>query len=902
MTAVDPSLAAALRDRYVLERELGRGGMATVYLARDLRHDRPVALKVLHPELAHALGPERFLQEIKLAARLQHPHILGVLDSGEADAGDSGGARLWFTMPYVEGESLRDRLRRERQLPLEDALRITTEVALALDFAHRHGVIHRDVKPENILLCDGQALVADFGIGRALGMSAPGEGLTETGVVVGTPAYMAPEQAAGERTLDGRTDIYSLGVVLYELLAGEPPHSGPTMQAVLARRFSGELPRVRQFRPTVPEQIEQALQKAMALVPADRFATAAEFARALGGGTGTATTVSTPAAAPPRGAGATPPRNQRRIPLAALTLGLGMLIGLGVLFAWRHSHPGDGPNDAGPKRLAVLPFENLGQADDEYFADGVTDAIRGKLAALPGFQVTASNSSGQYKRTTKSPRQIGQELGVDYLLVGKVRWQKVQGSQSRIEVSPELVQVSTASTKWQEPFDAALSDVFQEQAEIATRVAKALDVTLGSGERVQLGVKPTENLEAYSLYLRGNDYYDRGYAREDFRIAREMYQRAIALDPTFAQAYAKLAYVYASEYWFFYQRTDETLAKAKAAADESLRLQPELPDAHLALGYYYYWGKLDYDSALREFTTALKRQPNNADLIFAIGAVQRRQGKWAEAIAHFARAAELDPRSSLDRFNLGETYQLVRDYPRAIHAYDEAVRLAPDWANPYVEKAEALLSSGASVQQVGQVMLAASEKTGFPALARATVGSGSVSNFATAPTFLLTAEARYRKAIEDLSLPAFADSLGYYQLKAELYRHARQPQLERPYLDSARAILEGELRKRPDEASFHGRLGLIYAYLGRKADAIREGETAVKQLPVTREAYGGANLAAVLALIDAITGRQDAAIDRLEYLLSIPSSVSRPLLQADPVWAPLRGNPRFQRLVSGGGR
>jgi TolB-like protein/Flp pilus assembly protein TadD len=900
VTAVDPSLAAALRDRYVLERELGRGGMATVYLAQDLRHDRPVALKVLHPELAHALGPERFLQEIKLAARLQHPHILGVLDSGEASTGESGGGRLWFTMPYVDGESLRDRLRRERQLPLEDALRITTEVALALDFAHRHGVIHRDVKPENILLCDGQALVADFGIGRALGMSAPGEGLTETGVVVGTPAYMAPEQAAGERTLDGRTDIYSLGVVLYELLAGEPPHTGPTMQAVLARRFSGELPRVRQFRPSVPEQIEQALQKALALVPADRFATAAAFARALSGGTGTATAVSTTAAAPPRAAGTTGTRAHRRPPLAAVTLGLGILIGLGVLFAWRRGHPGDTRGDAGPRRLAVLPFENMGQPDDEYFADGVTDAIRGKLAALPGFQVTASNSSGQYKRTTKSPRQIGQELGVEYLLVGKVRWQKGQGGQSRIEVSPELVQVSTASTKWQEPFHAALSDVFREQAEIAARVAKALDVTLGSGAREELGTKPTENLAAYSLYLRGNDYYDRGYAREDFRIAQQMYQRAVALDPTFAQAYAKLCYVYASEYWFFYERTDETLAKAKASADEALRLQPELPDAHLALGYYYYWGKLEYDAALREFTAALKRQPNNADLIFAIGAVQRRQGKWAEAVAHFARAAELDPRSSLDRFNLGETYLLVRDYPRAVHAFDEAVGLAPDWANPYVAKAQALLSSGASLQQARQVMLAASEKVTFPALAAAVVGSGSVSNFATAPTFLLTTEPRYRKGIESLSLPAFTDSLGYYQLKAELYRHQRQPQLERSYLDSARAILEAELRVRPNEASFRGRLGLIYAYLGRSADAIREGEAAVTRLPISREAYGGANLAAVLALIDALTGRQDAAIDRLEYLLSIPSSLSRPLLRIDPVWEPLRGNPRFGRLVAGG--
>ena len=428
-----PLLAEALRDRYILERELGRGGMATVYLAHDLRHDRPVALKVLRPELAATLGPERFLQEIKLAARLQHPHILSVHDSGET------AGQLWFTMPFIEGESLRDRLNREKQLPVEDAIRLTREAAEALDYAHRHGVIHRDIKPENILLSEGHALVADFGIGRALGAPAPGERLTETGMVVGTPAYMSPEQAAGERALDGRTDIYSLGVVLYEMLAGEPPYTGPTAQAVLAKRFTAEVPRVRLARPAVPEAVEQALQKVLATVPADRFQTAAEFVRALAAPVPMAASV--PSAATP--VSLLPPAQQHRprLPLA-LVLGFGFLLGLGVLFAWRRAHPGAGAGETGTKRLAVLPFDNLGPSEDAYFADGVTDAIRGKLATLPGLQVTASNSSGQYKRATKSPQQIAQELGVQYLLVGKVRWEKGAGGQSQVEVSPELVQVA----------------------------------------------------------------------------------------------------------------------------------------------------------------------------------------------------------------------------------------------------------------------------------------------------------------------------------------------------------------------------------------------------------------------------------------------------------------------------
>ena len=276
-SAPPPDLQNALRAHYTLERELGRGGMATVYLARDTKHGRQVALKVLHQDLAASLGPERFRREISFAAALQHPHILTVLDSGETDAGD-----LWFTMPYVEGESLRERLRRQAQLSLEDAVRITREVALALDFAHKRGIVHRDVKPENILLTsDGQALLADFGIARALSSSASGTTLTATGVVVGTAAYMSPEQASGERTLGPASDVYSLGAVCYEMLAGEPPFTGPTAQAVIAKMMSSPAPSVRRIRASVPEAVDLALQRALAPVPADRWGTPGEFAKAL---------------------------------------------------------------------------------------------------------------------------------------------------------------------------------------------------------------------------------------------------------------------------------------------------------------------------------------------------------------------------------------------------------------------------------------------------------------------------------------------------------------------------------------------------------------------------------------------------------------------------------------------
>jgi len=341
LTDLLDQLRAAQRDRYAVERELGRGGMATVYLARDLKHKRPVALKVLGPDLSHSLGVERFQREIETAAGLQHPHILPLHDSGEA------AGLLWYTMPYVEGESLRDRLTREPQLPLEEALRIAREVADALAYAHEHGVVHRDVKPENILLSGGHALVADFGVAKALDQASGGR-LTETGMAVGTPQYMAPERAGGG-PVDARADVYALGCVLYEMLAGEPPFTGRTPQAVIAKRILEPLPHVRTLRESVPEPLEQALERALAKVPADRFATAGEFARALAQPLLTPATTNAPAAPQPTARG-----RRRRVPAGLATLALGVLLGLGVLLAWLRTRPEAGT--AGPKRLAVAPF------------------------------------------------------------------------------------------------------------------------------------------------------------------------------------------------------------------------------------------------------------------------------------------------------------------------------------------------------------------------------------------------------------------------------------------------------------------------------------------------------------------------------------------------------------------
>ncbi|MEO6055483.1 MAG: serine/threonine-protein kinase [Gemmatimonadales bacterium] len=513
-----PQVLASLADRYVVERELGRGGMATVYLARDLRHDRLVALKLLHPELAQALGPERFVREIKLAARLQHPHILPLFDSGTA------GGMPYYAMPYVEGESLRARMARERQLGLEDALRITREVAAALDHAHTQGIVHRDIKPENVLLTrDGSALVADFGIARAVD-AASGEKLTETGLALGTPAYMSPEQAAGDGGLDGRGDIYALGCVCYEMLAGQPPFTGPTAQAILARHSVDPVPSLRTVRSTVPEAVERAITKALAKVPADRFATAGEFVQALGGTAGMAG----------------PVRSGSRVRSRSLVLGAAaVILALAIGRMIMRRPPGTATPD--PKLVAILPFRIAG-ANPElgWLREGLIDLLAIKLtgegglrAAEPRAVLSAWNrvagAEGQ-EITPAAALEIARRLGAGRVIDGGV-----VGTSGHLTLTASLLtapggrSVARASVEGRADSLPALVDG------LAVRL---LSLEAGT-ESSRLPSLTTRSLPAIRAYLAGRAAFRRGRLDEAFNRFRE----ATHLDSTFALAALELVHV-----------------------------------------------------------------------------------------------------------------------------------------------------------------------------------------------------------------------------------------------------------------------------------------------------------------------------------------------------------------------
>ncbi len=674
-------LKAALANRYAVESEIGRGGMATVFLAEDLKHHRKVAIKVLHPELAAALGGQRFLQEIETVASLNHPHILMLIDSGEAEE------LLYYVMPYVEGESLRERLDRERQLSVDESVRLAVEVADGLDCAHRHGVVHRDIKPGNILLSEGHAVIADFGIARALS-AAKTDRLTQTGLAVGTPMYSSPEQATDQETLDGRTDIYSLGCVLYEMLAGEPPYTGPTAQAVVAKKLSEDTPHISVVRETVPDAVDEAVRKALAKAPADRFTTAAQFGEALS---------LEQVRGPARLDGA------RRKPLVSTLISIGVVAvaAIAALVVWpRGSLP------AGPPRLVVLPFENLGAPEDEYFADGMTDAITARIANMAGLQVISRTSAVLYKNTTKTPEEIGDELRVGYILEGTVQRERPGDPTSRVRIIPQLIDVSEDVHLWARPFDENMTEVFRVQSDIAEQVARALEVMVLGLEQEAMTTRPTSNQEAYDAYLRGLAHF-RHLKHQSQDSAMAYLQLAVELDPDFALAHAALSRVYEEQSATF-EGSEVWTRKALAAAERALALDSTLAEGYAARGDVL-WSALygfRHEESARDLKRAIALNPNVSDAHDDLAGVYSHVGLLDEALEETLIAQSLDPLSVYAQFRRG----LIQLWSGEFDSAFAALEPLPVWASPYA--AEALLRLGRTDEAVRLIEVASSKELG----------------------------------------------------------------------------------------------------------------------------------------------------------------------------------------------
>jgi len=633
MSDVAERLAAALADRYRIERQLGAGGMDTVYLAQDRKHQRRVAIKVLRPEIAAAIGAERFLREITTTANLHHPHILALYDSGES------GDFLYYVMPFVEGESLRDRLTREKQLPLDDALQISREVADALSYAHSRGVIHRDIKPENILLESGHALVADFGIAKAVS-AAGGETLTQAGMAIGTPPYMSPEQAAGAETLDGRSDLYSLACVLYEMLAGQPPFTGPTVESVIHQHISVDPRPITNLRPAVPPEIAGALARALAKTPADRFNPVAQFGEALLQST----------------------RRPRR---------------------GEEPAPGDRPS------VAVLPFVNMSaEADNEYFSDGVTEEIISALSKLEGLRVASRTSAFAFKGAATGIRSVGAALNVSTVLEGSVR-----KAGKRVRVTAQLIRVADDDHLWSDRFDSDLEDIFAVQDRIAQAIVEVLRVKLLDAEAEAIVSPGTQNVTAYEHYLRGRYYWNKR-DEQDLRRGIQHFEQAIAIDPRYALAHVGLADSYNILGFYDLMPPREAFSRAKQAASTALELDDRLAAAHASLAYVLFYHDWNAAAAETTFQRAIDLDPRYASAHQFYANFLDQLGRFADAEREWHVALELEPLSLIINAGIGWHHYFAREYEQAVAVLQRALELDPTFVPGNVWLGQALAHLG----------------------------------------------------------------------------------------------------------------------------------------------------------------------------------------------------------------
>jgi len=627
-------------SRYPIERELGSGGMATVYLARDAKHGRAVAIKVLRPELAASLGAERFVREIEIAAKLSHPHVLPVYDSGEADG------FLYYVMPYVEGETLRQRLARESRIPEPEAARITEQIASALTYAHERGVTHRDIKPENILLAGDQAVLADFGIARAV-EAAGGERLTATGIAVGTPAYMSPEQAFGTEEIGAATDVYGLGCVVYEMLTGRPPFQGDSPQAIIAQHAAGAVPELRTIDPTISVTVERAVRHALAKQPADRYATAAALASAFA-------EALTPSA---RIAEERRTRRARwtRAAIAAMAIA-GLLLG----GQWIRSRLGTRPIE----RLAVLPASNMTRDPEwDYFVDGVHEALVHELQRT-GLAIVMRQSVLQYRDSDKPMRQIARELGVDGLIELSV------GRESDSVIVDVGLYGGSDLPVWTNSFGARVGGVLALYRDVSGRIAAEIGAALSPEARQRLDEMPRIDPAAYDAVLQG-DVYVRRFTLQDLALALQYFESALTIDSTYAPAHLGVAKVWAYRAQSGLASVADTRPQFEHHLSRALALDPGLASARALEAAMLTWGKWQLEAGEEAYRRALELDPNDAETQVFYGHVLMIRGDFDGAVRRGELAMQLDP---LNAFVVGLYGAILNTVGRA----DEAIPLVRD--------------------------------------------------------------------------------------------------------------------------------------------------------------------------------------------------------------------------------
>ncbi len=887
---IGPPASLAFGDFEIAQREdgsfweLGHGAMGVTYLAVDKVLHRNVALKVI--EAPGATGDstavrERFLREARSAAALRHPNVAGVFQFGASPDAD----RCYYAMELVEGETLEARVRREGPLEVELALEVAIQVTRALTAATAHGLIHRDLKPGNIMLTPGDAAMAnlevkviDFGLAKATADTAGEMDLTHGGFV-GTPTFASPEQFSSGGLIDARSDIYSLGVTLWYALTGFVPYTGRTIDEIRDCQKRTALPVEQLVARKIPVSVIKLLRSTLAVNPAQRPASARELMEAL----------ESCRARLARGGGI---RSLRK--LAALIVVFAIVAA--VLFAVRlnrqktasANNSKAAPSTFSPlpeKSIAVLPFENLSpEENDAFFADGIQDDVLTSLATIKELKVISHTSVMAYRDAgARNTREIGQALGVANVLEGSVR--RVG---DRVAVNVQLIDTRTDRHLWAKHYDRTLTDSLGLQGELANEIATALRATLSPEEKVRIEGRPTSSVPAYDAYLRGRAFTGGSpFDKPTVDGAIHSYQEAVKLDPSFALAWAYLSCAQSGYYWSGFDPSPARLAAAKDAVDRAGALDPNLPETHLALGYYRYYGQRDFTGALAEFQQAEQGLPNNVDVIRAIALIQRRVGHWDEAIAGLRRAVELDPRNIDASLNLAITYKCLRRFPEALATLDRVLALEPTNTSALWNKASVFWATG-DLKSV-ELLLA---------------NPGIDPNVRGVQALF---ERRYAAAIKILSKAPAGERgerivrlfrLGLSQQRAGDVAAARAT-----YQQGAQDLqrqLDKVARDSFQEAELHARLGRAYAGLGEATSAIAEGQKAMAMQPTSKDPFEGPVEEYAMAQIYALLGDADRAIPILKRLLQIPFGevITPALLRLDPIWDSIRNDPRFQELAA----
>jgi serine/threonine protein kinase/tetratricopeptide (TPR) repeat protein len=860
--------------------KIGAGGMGEVYRAHDERLDRDVAVKVLHESVAQdADRLVRFEREAKAVAKLAHPNILEIWDFG------SEGGVTYAVTELLEGESLR-KLVSKGGITTGKAVEYARAIADGLTAAHDKRIIHRDLKPENVFLTtDGRIKILDFGLAKLklpeadLTTETPTATLdTAPGGLIGTVPYMAPEQVQGQRA-DHRSDIFALGAVLYEMLTGHRPFGGSTTVEIAAAILKEDPEPVSVAAPAVPPTLSSVVSKCLEKRPEDRFSSAHDLSLTLG-----AIDFTAPA----------PPVHDRLVIGKRWPHILAVVIAAAIALFFVFPPEGlferlaEQPAEAAPPRIVVLPFENLGSPDDEYFADGITEEITSRLAAVSGLQVISRTSAMYYKDRRLPVKQIGEELDVDYVLEGTIRWDRSGVGHGRVRITPQLIKVADDVHLWSERYDRVLEDIFSVQTDIAEQVIAQLEVALIEPERRTIEARPTDNMEAYQAYLKGVEYARQpGFVERDLELAIALLERALELDPSFVLAYTALAEAHLAIHWRVFA-SSERVAKAETAIENALALAPDMPEVRVAKGLFHYQGQRNYEAALKEFVAAKQRLVNDSEIFLLIGCVERRQAKWEAGLTNIKRAFDLDPLSGTSALELGLTLVFMRRYDEAKQYLEKSIELVPDQEIAYRALASVYWADEGNLEQA---------RSTLEAMPRC---ENPFSFQVWVLQYLL--ERDYPSALEVLA--AAPNELAWrepealwegltYQLIGDFDR--AENSFERGRVELTRRF-ESEI---VDPWWSHCHLALALARLGHSEAALLEAHRAEEMFPLSTDAVFGSLLAVRIAEVHLAAGDYGGALDRIEHLLSIPAGLemSRSLLEIDPRWDPLRDHPRFQALL-----